>query len=76
MGDADTKRIPSARSVACDNGCSAKAAHSFNDTPFCAGCLPEAQQMQWDEDGDFFETIAGERERCWVVGRFTMMAPL
>jgi hypothetical protein len=76
IGDIEVRKIPPALSIECDNGCSAKATHYFNDAPFCAECLHEAQQMQWEKDGNFFETIDGERVHYKVVKRFTVIVPL
>ena len=76
IGHVDTKKIPLGESVHCENGCSAEATHYFNETPFCAECLHEAQQMQWAEDGNFIEYPDGERIYFKDVRRVTVMVPL
>lgn len=75
IGDVDIQRIPPSQAIACDNGCTAKAVKYFNDIPLCAECLHDAQQMKWDEDGQFFINSDGEEVHYTVVQKFTVIVP-
>jgi len=71
IGDTTVTKIPPGQSVPCDNGCPDSAVAFFNDTPYCAECLLEQQQLKWERDGQFFENSEGERVHYEIVKKLS-----